>query len=381
MSNSPEVWRKTVNPALRTFLKLRGHMMVPTSFTVPRNDDKWPEDTRGYPLGKHAEYLRRCWRQNDAQVPEFAAQDLEELNFAFDLSQYKWDHFIKPALRRYYELKGNTDVQLSFRVPQGDVEWPEVLWGYYLGPRVFNIRHRGDFKTQLEKDANEMEEINFCYDISTYERDWRRRVLPSLQVYRQEFGHCDVHRVFKVPDYPPWPKAAAGLPLGVTVNNIRSKGYFAEQIARDDSEVKKIEFVWDHYTTEWDNRIFPALETYAMAIGDCDVPKNFIVPSSVHWPEKAHGLKLGIAVRNIRAYAYYFDQIARNVDRLESLDFIVPIPPRKWKQRVQPMFDTFKELHGHLDIPREFIVPSQDPWKKQDWGIQLGKLRLKETYM
>ncbi|POM77183.1 Hypothetical protein PHPALM_5471 [Phytophthora palmivora] len=380
VASSAAVWRKTVSPALRTFVKLRGHAMVPTFFVVPREDDKWPEKTRGYPLGKHAEWLRRRWRQMKL-LPEFALQDLEEIHFAFDISQYKWDRFVKPALRRYYELNGHTDVQQTFRVPHGDAAWSETLWGYYLGPRVFNIRHRGDFSSQIRQDAEEMAEINFCYDTTTYDRDWRERALPSLQIYRQEFGHCDVHRSFKVPDCPPWPKAAAGMLLGVTVNNIRSKGYYAEQVARDDAELKKIEFVWDHSSTEWNNRIFAALEAYVRVRGNCHISKDFVVPSTELWPEKAHGLKLGIAIKNIRAYAYYFDQIARNVDRLASLGFIVRIPQGKWHQRVEPMLETFEELHRHRDVPRDFIVPSETPWKERDRGIQLGKLELKETWV
>ncbi|EGZ25087.1 hypothetical protein PHYSODRAFT_387227, partial [Phytophthora sojae] len=222
---SEEVWHETVAPALRTFLDLNKHLMVPISFVVPINDDAWPRETWGYPLGKHAAWLRTRWRKGQ-ELPRFAQDDLEELDFAFDRSQYMWEHFLKPSLRRYFELHGDSDVQQTYRIPESDPKWPERLRGFYIGPRVFNIRHRGDFKAQIERDAAELDEIRFCYDSTTYERDWRERVLASLKVFRKEFGHCAVHRTFKVPDYPPWPKAAAGLPLGITVNNIRSKGYY-----------------------------------------------------------------------------------------------------------------------------------------------------------
>ncbi|KAG2801179.1 hypothetical protein JG687_00002867 [Phytophthora cactorum] len=377
---SDTVWEKTVNPALRTFLKLRNHAMVPISFVVPTDDDRWAEETRGYPLGKHAEWLRRRWRARK-ELPKFTVEDLKELDFAFDWSQYKWNHFVKPALRRYYELNEHTDVPQLFRIEHGDAEWPEKLWGYFLGPRVFNIRHRGDFKVQIEEDAQEMAEINFCYDSTTYDRDWRERVLPSLQVFRQEFGHCDVHRSFKVPDCPPWPKGAAGILLGVTVNNIRSKGYFAEQVARDDAELKTVEFVWDHSFTEWNDRIFPALETFKRKKGHCHVMKYFVVPSTEPWPEKSHGLKLGTVINNIRSYSNYFDRTARNVDRLASVGFDLQIAQLKWDRRVEPMLDTFEELHGHRNVPTDFVVPSEAPWQKSDWGIQLGKLKLKGKYM
>ncbi|KAI9998278.1 hypothetical protein PInf_002653 [Phytophthora infestans] len=377
---SATVWTKTVNPALRAFLKLRNHVMVPISFVVPMDDDEWPVNTHGYPLGKHAEWLRRRWRGR-LEPPKFAAQDLQELDFAFDRSQYMWDHFVKPALCRYYELYDHTDVPQTFRVQHGDAAWPERLWGYYLGPRVFNIRHRGDFKIQIQKDVQEMAEINFCYDSTMYDRDWRERVLPSLQVFRQEFGHCDVHRLFKVPDCLLWPKAAAGMPLGGTVNNIRSKGYFGEQVARDEAELKKVEFVWDHSFTEWNDRVFPALKTFKRKTGHGHVRKDFVVPSTDSWPVKSHGLKLGIVISNIRAYSYYFDRIVRNMDKLGAVGFDLQIARVKWDQRVEPMLATFERLHGHRNVPSDFIVPSEAPWQNRDWGVQLGKLKLKEKSM
>ncbi|KAG3161640.1 hypothetical protein PI126_g6370 [Phytophthora idaei] len=322
---SDTVWEKTVNPALRTFLKLRNHAMVPISFVVPTDDDRWAEETRGYPLGKHAEWLRRRWRARK-ELPKFTVEDLKELDFAFDWSQYKWNHFVKPALRRYYELNEHTDVPQLFRIEHGDAEWPEKLWGYFLGPRVFNIRHRGDFKVQIEEDAQEMAEINFCYDSTT-------------------------------------------------------KGYFAEQVARDDAELKTVEFVWDHSFTEWNDRIFPALETFKRKKGHCHVMKYFVVPSTESWPEKSHGLKLGTVINNIRSYSNYFDRTARNVDRLASVGFDLQIAQLKWDRRVEPMLDTFEELHGHRNVPTDFVVPSEAPWQKSDWGIHLGKLKLKGKYM
>ncbi|KAE9300889.1 hypothetical protein PF008_g22900 [Phytophthora fragariae] len=375
---SEEVWHRTVAPALRTFLALKKHLILPVAFVVPRDDDAWPRETWGYPLGKHAVWLRTCWRKGQP-APHFALRDLEEIDFAFDRSQYKWDHLIKPALRRYFELYGDTDVPQTFRIPTGDVAWPERLWGFSIGHRVFNIRHRGDFKAQIERDAAELEEIKFCYDSTTYDRDWRERVLSSLKVFRQEFGHCDVYRGFKVPDCPPWPKSAAGLPLGVIVNNIRIKKYYADQVARDDAELKEIEFVWDHAFAEWNDRIFAALKAFRQNHTDRHVPpRKFVVPSNDLWPEKAHGLKLGLAFTNIRSNSYYFDQFARTMDQLASLRLKVTITRAKWHQRVEPMLVTFEELHGHRDVPISFVVPSETPWNKSDWGIQLGRLKPKQ---
>jgi hypothetical protein len=42
----------------------------------------------GYPLGKHAAWLRNQWRDDyPGQLKE-----LNEMQFAWNWSQYKWDH-------------------------------------------------------------------------------------------------------------------------------------------------------------------------------------------------------------------------------------------------------------------------------------------------
>ncbi|KAL3660753.1 hypothetical protein V7S43_014156 [Phytophthora oleae] len=170
------------------------------------------------------------------------------MDFAFNVSQYKWDHLILPALFRYYELNGHSDVPTEFRVKTGDGEWPEKPWGLRIGHRVLNIRSQGDFKAQVEKDWEVLTRINFCFNIT--DREWDTRVLPSLVVYPQKFGNCDVPERFEVPDCPPWPKAAAELRLGPVVDRMRRQKGYAEQCARDADVLEKLGFVWDH---SWGN--------------------------------------------------------------------------------------------------------------------------------
>ena len=32
----------------------------------------------------------------------------------------------------------------------------------------------------------------------------------------------------------------------------------------------------------------------------------------------------------------------------------------------------YKELHGDLKVPYDFVVPSEAPWPEDAWGIKLG---------
>ncbi|KAG1697968.1 hypothetical protein DVH05_015452 [Phytophthora capsici] len=371
------VWQKTVNPALQTYFKLNKGLFLPSSFVVPKNNSNWPEETWGYPLGKHAVWLRKYWKKG--KLPDFAVQELKEIEFPFDFNQYKWDHFLIPALSRYYELYGHSDVPSTFRVKSGDSNWSEKLWGFGLGAQVQRIRNGGIFKAQVEEDREKLERIEFYFESSIANREWNTRVLPSLRIYRQEFGSCDVSQRFVVPDCPPWPRAAAGLRLGNVVKDMRYHKNYALQSARDADVLEKLGFVWDLSWAKWNDVIFPTFETFKLEEGHGNIPFKYVVPYTTPWPEKSHGLMIGKIVYRIRTNCYYFDQIARSIDRLAALDFEFPIAQNRWDQRVRPMIATFEELHGHRDVPLDFIVPSEAPWKETDWGIQLGKLKRKET--
>ncbi|KAL3660815.1 hypothetical protein V7S43_014217 [Phytophthora oleae] len=150
------------------------------------------------------------------------------MDFAFDFSQYKWDHLIMPALRRCFELYGNSDVHKKIHVNFGDDEWSEELWGLNLGTQVQNIRTKGNFKAQVEKGREALTRIEFASTPVSATESGGTRVLPSLVIYRQQFGNCNVPKRFEVPDCPPWPKAAAGLRLGNVVDGMRSRNYYAK---------------------------------------------------------------------------------------------------------------------------------------------------------
>ncbi|KAJ8564204.1 hypothetical protein ON010_g7140 [Phytophthora cinnamomi] len=63
------------------------------------------------------------------------------------------------------------------------------------------------------------------------------------------------------------------------------------------------------------------------------------------------------------------------MDKLEAIEFDSKIAVSMWHERVEPILDTFEQLHGHCSVPRDFVVPSSiSPWKEKDWGVQLGKL-------
>jgi hypothetical protein len=303
------------------------------------------------------------------------------MQFAWDWSQYKWDHIVLPALRRYFELNDHTDVPNDFVIPKGDRQWPERLWGLILGRRVHNIRSRGDFFQQVEADANELQRLAFCHDSTLSGRDWREKVLPALKVFRQQFGHCGVGKRFTVPASPPWPEAAWNMRLGATVQSIRSGNLGAGQYQR---ELEELGFVWDHYEWEWSGRILPALSAFHRVNGHCRVPSSFVVPSKEPWPRRSWGLKLGYVVSNIRSADAYSAQVTRDKPQLEALGFVWDFFESEWSERILPALEGFRQLNGHCCVPKAFVVPSDEKWPEQSRGLKLGnavnQIRTKGSY-
>jgi hypothetical protein len=185
--------------------------------------------------------LRKQWREGRKEINPEQLVELEEMQFAWEWSQYKWDRFIMHALRRFYELNGHTDVPQEFRVPKGDPRWPDRLWGQKLGLKVANIRSQGQFAKQVRADAEELERIKFCHDSTIYDRDWREKLIPALEVFQQEFGNCNVGLNFRVPSSSPWPRAAWNMHLGNAVSALRC-GQLG--VGWDHRELHE---VWEHF--------------------------------------------------------------------------------------------------------------------------------------
>ncbi|KAG6622110.1 uncharacterized protein IUM83_07333 [Phytophthora cinnamomi] len=73
-------WQAAVKPSLLTFLQLKKHLM---------------------------------WREGGHRIDPTQKKELDGMPFAWDRTQYKWDHFLLPALRRFYDLNGHTDSGIS----------------------------------------------------------------------------------------------------------------------------------------------------------------------------------------------------------------------------------------------------------------------------
>ena len=117
--------------------------------------------------------------------------------------------------------------------------------------------------------------------------------------------------------------------------------------------------------------VMHALYAYDERFGHVRVPAKFVVPHDGAWPAHTHGLALGSSVSKLRT-KYKRDQMPlQDVEALEAVGFVWDVPEWRW-ECVLGALRVYKEVHGDLQVPRAFVVPSQAPWPEAAWGIKLG---------
>jgi hypothetical protein len=148
------------------------------------------------------------------------------------------------------------------------------------------------------------------------------------------------------------------------------------------------------------------------------VPRRFVVPESEEWREEMWGKKLGNTVNKIRSSDHFvrdsqerrqwleeagfrFETAAIDQDAndeqwekkmtdvfvrdsqerrlwLEEAGFRFEIAEsnqaatdEQWEKKVMPAITTYK-VHGDLQVPSDFVVPSSGEWEEGLWNMRLG---------
>ncbi|KAL7684255.1 putative helicase-associated [Plasmopara halstedii] len=309
-------WEEVTLPALKTYKQIIGNLSVPRKFIVPERDQQWPNATWGLKLGAHVNTLRQSREKLTVQQ----VQDLADIGFIWTVADYKWNDLFMPALQHYRKLYGHSQVPQHF-VVEADKEskWPTHLIGYRLGKVINSIRSSLALTDYVRQNRIELEKMGF-YLRSTDHR-WQKVILPAFQTYYQVYRNCNVKRDFVVPEKEPWPLSVRGINLGMIAQNIRYRGDYFLQVARDYETLEKIGFVWSAAAFKWQYVVLPALNTYVHLFGNAHVPTDFVVPSNNQWPERSHGFKLGAFVTCPKRRERFTDYIEIDRLHLEELGF------------------------------------------------------------
>ncbi|KAF1773361.1 CCT domain [Phytophthora cactorum] len=295
-----------------------------------------------------------------------------------DFRQEKWHKVFMPALRAFHSLFGHTEVPEDFVVPRSSPMWPNATWGLHLG-QIISRGHdtKRLYSSQVANSQEEFQKLGFTWKVTNAaDRSWKHQVLPALRVFHQEHGHCHVKSSFVVPEWEPWPKGAWGLNLGSIVKRVRAGRSYVDQAKRDSDELDKLGFLWDPRDVEWQERILPALVTFADEFrNDEPMTSDFVVPANDPWPKQTWGLELGLFLRDSQRREQYFVQIVRDASVLDGLGFEVCLSMATWERQVVPLLTIYAMLFSdRLALPENFVIPPAQPWPRKLWGLKLGKI-------
>lgn len=139
--------RQVVLPAMATYRKLHGHVLISTDFVVPDNDAAWPEPTRGFKLGH---WITRA-RSGHVDVPGQLRKELDQVGFVWRFNDARWNEILLPSFRAYAELNGTCKgMSTKFHVPH-EPPYPEKAWGANLGGAVWHMRNGDTYVNDEEK--------------------------------------------------------------------------------------------------------------------------------------------------------------------------------------------------------------------------------------
>ncbi|ETW01140.1 hypothetical protein, variant [Aphanomyces invadans] len=100
------------------------------------------------------------------------------------------------------------------------------------------------------------------------------------------------------------------------------------------------------------------------------LPSRFVVPDNDDFPAHLRGKSL--AVSELRRQYKNRNVPQALVRQFNALSFVWNVNAHKSALRLQAL-TTYKNLHGHLNVPRNFTVPRDDKqWPTDTWGLSLG---------
>lgn len=121
-------------------------------------------------------------------------------------------------------------------------------------------------------------------------------------------------------------------------------------------------------------RVLLALQTYKKLKGDFLIPAAFYVPGDdPEWPEDTWYLHLGDILKNL----YTGESYREKAKELLAIGIVIEfkaLQPSNFAT-IEIALLRFKEMHGHMNVPREMEILSDDVnFPKITWGYKLGRI-------
>jgi hypothetical protein len=259
-------------------------------------------------------------------------QWLNDMGFVWGDLKRQWE-VAKEALATYKQLRGDLEVPFKFVVPESE-EWRKGMWGMKLGHMVQSIRSKNAFVDGNPERRQWLEEAGFRFETAdSNDEQWEKK-MPDVFV-------CDSQ------ERRLWLEEAA----------FRFEIAESNQAATDE---------------QWEKKVLPAITTYKQVHGDLQVPFDFIVPSSGKWEEGLWNMRLGTAVNRIRTNSNFVWGRPDRQKQLDKLGFVWDEFERQWEV-VKEALSMHKRIYGDMTVKRRFVVPKDEEWPEETWGMKLGR--------
>ena len=278
----------------------------------------------------------------------------------------KWDSLLT-AMRSYHAIHKDLCIEQSWRVPS-EPPWPEELWDTRLARQVYHINFWQTFVAAVPERRAELDEMGFIWNRLQPEYNL---VLEALLVYKEQYGDLLVPVSFRVPSEPPWPKSCWAMRLGLRVSAIRAKNDHIRLHPQRWFQLDAMGFAFEASENSW-LRFQAALEDFTLLHGHALVPKSFVVPDEEPWSENVRGFPLGVTVANMRAKRLYIQDHPERERELAKLGFVWDVRAFRFEV-VMSSLVTFKQIHGHVNVPQMYVVPPEAPWPQACWDLPLGR--------
>jgi hypothetical protein len=189
----------------------------------------------------------------------------------------------------------------------------------------------------------------------------------TLLHYKLRFKDMLVPLKFIVPEESSdWPKEMWGMRLGKVVQTLRA----GRRLDKSDDLIS-IGFCYDISQSKYE-LVKIALMCYKNIYSDFYVPRHFQIPPTEEWPKELWNFNLGNLVTNIRSLKCYVD---RKEDLL-SIGFYYNVSEARYMV-VKKALLRYKSKKKDMLVPNKFIIPRNNDWPVDMWGIKLGEITSK----
>uniref|UniRef100_A0A7S4EQH0 Helicase-associated domain-containing protein n=1 Tax=Pseudo-nitzschia australis TaxID=44445 RepID=A0A7S4EQH0_9STRA len=249
--------------SLIIYKALYGNILVPSTFVVPNDDDRWPKACWGISLGNSVYKIRNRgdYLGGINNNSHSRREQLDALGFVWDVQELRFSKF-STALELYGKIEqkqqrsshsGALKVPSQFVIPRSS-RWPTSLWGYRLGERCTQVRQKELYIKGHAHRVKILADLGFYLSGGNNNLRWLE-VVHAAAVYSQmNDKKLDVPTKFVVPAPPrrvaaspkddenerdpgpsrvvgsddawPWPEYLWEFPLGQRLRDIRVKGNY-----------------------------------------------------------------------------------------------------------------------------------------------------------